>query len=434
MENMKYDIAIIGGGPAGIMAGIVAGQSGASVVLVEKNKTLGQKLLATGGGRCNITNHILDNRLLADSFRPNGKFLLSALSKFGVKETMDFFRKNEVKIKIEEDNRVFPQSDKSITILNALTDCLQRYKVDIKLNNTVKKIVKDKKKNSIDKIILGNNEEIIADKYIISTGGKSYPQTGSTGDGYLWLKDLGHTIVTPRPTLVPVILQEKFIKQLEGISLSQIKISLCQEKKKIASLTGDVIFTAQGISGPAVLNLSRYINEENKKEKEEKEEKENKNKEKLNIKIDLIPNINQEELDKKIQKLFSENGNKLLKNILETLFPAKLVGILCELIKIKSDKKANSITKNERQAIVQIIKSFELEIHHLEGFGKAIVTSGGVNLKEVNPKTMGSKIISNLYLAGEILDLDGPTGGFNLQVCWSTGYVAGESATKNKTI
>ena len=418
---MKYDVVIIGGGPAGIMAAGRAGELGARVLLLEKNERLGKKLLITGGGRCNITNNIIDPKLIAANFGPTGKFLISAFNKFGVKEIIDFFNNRGVTTKIEKDNQVFPISNRSAEVLQALTAYLKEGQAEIKLSAEVKKIITDK--NKITKVILTSGQKIEADKFIIATGGKSYSITGSTGDAYAWLKKLGHTIIPPRPALVPIILKEKFIKKLEGLSLSQIQITLFNEQKKIISLNGDAIFTARGLSGPAILNLSRYINEKSiSSDINSKASAAN-----FSLSIDLFPEINREELTKKLQSLLTKNGNKLFRNVLGNLVPLKMADLLNELAKISPNKKANAINKDDQNKIIELLKSFELEIDCLDNYDKAIITAGGVDLKEIDPKTMRSKIISNLFLAGEILDLDGPTGGFNLQVCWSTGYVAGEN-------
>ena len=409
---MKYDIAIIGGGPAGMMAAGRAGELGAKVILLEKNSKLGIKLLATGGGRCNLTN-FKNNRSLAEKFGAKGRWLLSSLSNFGSEEVIEFFNSRGLKTKIEADDRVFQKSDSAQDVLKTLVDYLKTSKVEIKLNAEVKKIVATK--NKIEKIILANGQEIMADKFIICSGGKSYPLTGSTGEAYKWLEKLGHKIIEPRPALTPIILQDKFIKKLEGLSLSEVKISLYKNNKKIHSIIGSAIFTANGLSGPAILNMSEIIGRENSKD--------------LKIKIDFFPNLDAVKLDKKLHEDFSPS-NKILKNYLNNLVPPKLVDTLLDLAKVDSQKKLNSITKEERKRLVDFLKEFNLNVSGLAGFDRAMLTAGGVNLKEVEAKTMCSKIINNLYLAGEILDLNGPTGGYNLQLCWTTGYMAGENTLK----
>ena len=407
---MKYDIAIIGAGPAGLMAAVRAGELGAKVVLIEKNKRPGLKLLTTGGGRCNITNAIYDPKVMAASFGVNGKFLISALSKFGAKEVIDFFNNRGVFTKLEKVNQIFPQSDRSTEVLNSLIDAVKSSGGKIITESIVKHLVSNN--GLIEKIILNNGEEIEAKNYILATGGRSYPNTGSTGDAYVWLKKLGHTIVTPRPALSPIIVKEHLVKKLEGLSLSGVVLSLFDNNKKTATVTGDIVFTANGVSGPAAHDLSRHIN----------------GTEKLNLKIDFLPDYKIEELDEHLRDTFSRHGTKLFRNSLDGLVPPKLQYLLCDILSISPDKTASVINREERKALVNFLKSLNLKVQSIGGFDRAIITVGGVALNEINPKNMQSKIISNLFLAGELLDLDGPSGGYNLQICWSTGYVAGEGA------
>jgi len=408
---MEYDVVIIGGGPAGIIAAGRAGELGSHVVLIEKNNGLGTKLLITGKGRCNITNKTNGLQETINRFGKNGKFLFSAFSKFGVDETIKFFEDNGLKTKIERGNRIFPVSNKSQDVLGTLINYLKKFDVEIKINSKVKKIVK--KGNRIKKIILANNEEIVADNFIISTGGKAYPAAGSTGDGYRWAQKMGHTIVKPSPALVPVIVKESYVKELEGLSLKNVEISIYKKHKKISSRFGEAIFTANGMSGPIILDMSKEIGKELPS--------------KIKLQIDFKPALDFTKLDKRIQRDFQKNSNKLFKNSLNDLLPKKLIPIIIKLSKINPNKKINSITKEERRILLYLLKEFNLEIKELDGFRKAIITTGGIELSEVDQKTMKSKLINNLYFAGEILDLDGPTGGYNLQVCWSTGYIAGES-------
>ncbi|HOZ53419.1 MAG TPA: NAD(P)/FAD-dependent oxidoreductase [bacterium] len=406
---MNYDVAIIGGGPAGLMAASRAGELGFSVVLLEKNDRLGLKLLSTGGGRSNITN-LNDIKNIAKSFGDNGKWLISGLSKFGPEDVLNFFYNNNLETKIEDNGRVFPKSNSSQKVLEVFSGLLKKYSVYVKTSSEVKNIIL--KNNEIEKIILKNKEEIVAKKYIICTGGKSYPITGSTGDGYGWLKKMGHDIIKLRPALVPIIIKNSFIKELEGLSLSDAVIFYPCKDKKNCSERGDLIFTGNGLSGPAILNISGNLGNI-------------KNQSEMKIKIDLFPDLDFLELDKKIQnKLGGEN--KLFKNALLGLVPPKLIPILIVLLKINAEKKANLISRIERQNLARLLKGLELDFLGPDDFERAMITAGGVNLKEVDPRNMKSKIINNLYIAGEILDLNGPTGGYNLQVCWTTGYIAGE--------
>ncbi len=417
---MKYDIAVIGGGPAGLMAAGRAGELEASVILVDKNPKLGVKLSITGKGRCNITNKGDSKEEMIKKYGKNGKFLFSALTKFGPDEVIDFFENNKVKTKIERGGRVFPESDRSINVINALNNYLKRSNVEIKSNVKVKKI--EKKDGKIEKIILTNGKEIFAEKFIICTGGKSYPETGSAGDGYKWAKNLGHTIKTPSPALVSIFLKGEKSTKLEGLSLKNIEASLYKDNKKIDSRFGEAVFTKYGISGPIILNMSKKIGEELATPG------------KLKIKIDFKPALDFPKLDQRIQRDFQEMNNKIFNNSLDKLLPQKLIPTIIELSGIDPEKKVNLVTKEERKKLLHLIKEFSLKIDKVGDFKKAIITTGGVSLKEVDSKTMQSTIIDNLYFAGEILDLDGPTGGYNLQICWSTGYAAGEGAcSKLKT-
>ena len=408
---MNYDLAIIGGGPAGMMAGGRAGELGSRVILLEKNNRLGLKLLATGGSRCNLTNKIENNKDLIANYGPNGKFLFSAFNKFGVKEVMEFFESRGLELKVENNNRVFPKSDKAQDVLNVLLKYLRESKVEVVLNSELKKIIKQG--NSIEKVILTDGRELKANNYLLAVGGKSYPETGSSGEIYKILKDFGHTIIEPRPALAPLILKDKFIKDLQGLSLADVLINVYQANKKIAFKRGELLFTGDGLSGPAVINLSKIIGSALPNSVE--------------LKLDFFPELNLKELDAKIQALFSDAKNKLLKNTLSALVAPRLATLIINLAKIDLTKPVNLITREERSRLINLLKEFKLEVKALAGFDKAMVTAGGVALNEVDPQTMKSKIIDNLFFSGEVLDLDGPTGGFNLQIAWSTGHLAGEN-------
>lgn len=410
----QYNLAVIGGGPAGMMAAGRAAELGARVILLEKNQNLGVKLMITGKGRCNITNIENEPRKLVEKYGPNGKFLFSALSKFNTNDTITFFENLGVKTKIERGGRVFPQNDLAKSVLDALKKYLKLGQVEIKTDAIVKQIYAQN--NKIQKIILESGEEILADNYLIATGGKSYPKTGATGNGYDWLKKLGHKIIEPRAALTPIIVKERWIKELEGLSLKNVEASIWHNKK-IASRFGEAVFTDNGLSGPIILDLSKTVGENLSNN--------------LEMHLDFKPALDYETLDKRLQKDFAENGKKMFKNSLDELLPQKLIPVIIELSKINPEKKTNEISKLERKNLLHLLKEFTLEISGLVGFEKAIITAGGVDIKEVDPKTCKSKIISNLYLAGEILDIDGPTGGFNLQVCWSTGRAVGEAVAAN---
>jgi len=409
---MKYDVAVIGGGPAGMIAAGRAGKLGSRVVLIEKNDSLGIKLLITGKGRCNITNKKDGLKEMINRFGKNGKFLFSPFSKFGADETIKFFESKGLKTKIERGGRVFPLSDKSRDVLNILINYLRKGNVNVVINSEVKKIIK--KQNRIEKVVLKNNEEIIADNFIICTGGKSHPITGSTGDGYKWAKKLGHTVIDVSPSIVPIIVRERYMKDLEGLSLKNVEINIYKDNKKINSRFGEAIFTDNGMSGPIILDMSKEIGKELPGN--------------IRIQIDFKPALDFVKLDKRIQRDFEKSSKKLFKNGLGELLPKKLIPVIVRLSEINPDKKVNSVTKEERRKLLHLLKEFSLEVKELESFKRAIITSGGIKLSEIHQKTMKSKLIDNLYFAGEILNLDGPTGGYNLQVCWATGYIAGESA------
>lgn len=406
----KYDVAVIGAGPSGMMAAGRAAELGAKVVLLEKNSDLGIKLLMSGGGRCNFTNQS-SVRSMVEKIGPNGFWLISALSYFGPNQIIDFFESRGIKTKVEDHGRVFPITNNAKGIKNSLIAYLKNGKVDIKTKSELKKFVKDK--NTISKIVLSDGGEIVADKFIVACGGKSYPFSGSNGDTYSYLLKLGHKIIEPRPALSQIIFKEK-LPNLEGLSLSEASLFIYEGKKIIAEENGDIIFTNLGLSGPAALNLSRKIKLLNKSD----------------LFIDFFPEDSREDLELKLKLLISQNSRSDIKNVLNLILPKRLSLFILSKLNIKETKKANLFKKSEIIEIVNFLKNNRFEISALGGFDQAMITLGGVDLKEVNPKTMASKIITNLYLAGEILDLDGPTGGYNLQIAWTTGYLAGESVVK----
>jgi predicted Rossmann fold flavoprotein len=420
---MKYDVVVIGGGPAGMMAAGRAGQLGRAVLLLEKNKELGIKLLMTGKDRCNVTHYTEEINELIDVYGKNGKFLYSAFSKFDNLAVMNFFENRGVKLKVERGQRVFPTSDNSGDIRRALLNFLSENKVEIRTRQTVEGFTKEVAPDStvkIKEIILNNGERVRAERIIIATGGLSYPATGSTGDGYDWVKELGHNVIKPRPALSPIVLDDWFVKDLEGLSLRNVELSIWNGNKKTKADFGEMLFTQRGISGPIVLNLSKYVGEllANKKLSQKEGER-------VDLKIDLKPALDFVKLDKRIQRDFQAGNNKQFKNILDQLLPKKLIPVVIKLTQITPEKQVNLITKKERRRLVRALKEFPLHGKDLVGFSKAIITAGGIDLREINSGTMQSRLVGNLYFAGEILDLDGPTGGYNLQVAWSTGWTAG---------
>ena len=415
-NEIIFDVTIIGGGPAGMMAAGRAGEMGAKVVLLERNNALGRKLLLTGKGRSNITRAEFNSRELIKKYGREGDFLLYPLSVFGVKETIGFFEKKGLKIKTERGKRIFPQSDKASDVLAILIDYLKLGGVKIMTNSKVEKILKQK--NRASKIILKDGREISAKNYIIATGGKSFPGTGSTGDGYQWAKELGHSISKLRPALVPLKIKENWPKMAQGLALKNVELSVFQNNKKKDSRFGEMLFTHFGISGPIILDLSGEIAELLEKGE-------------VKLVLDLKPALDFRTLDKRIQSDFSKYSQKLFKNSLSDLLPQKLIPIIVKLSGIAPFKKVNVITREERYKLVRLLKGLAMTASSLLGFEMAIVTSGGVSLKEIDSKTMKSKLIENLFFAGEIINLHGPTGGYNLQLCWSTGYLAGQMAANS---
>ncbi len=416
MKKEIYDLAIIGAGPSGMMAAVRASECGAHVVLLEKNRIPGIKLLMTGKERCNITNAETDVHKFISVFGKNGKFLLGALHRFGVNETIDFFHKNKLKTKIERGGRIFPEGDKASDVHELFLRLIEKNNITLFTNCRIKNITHEQ--NTINKIILENDTEIKAKNYLISTGGLSYPQTGSSGDGYTWAKQMGHTIKKPEPALTPIVVREKWIKELEGLSLKNVRISIYQNNKKQDDRFGEALFTSFGLSGPIILDMSKSIGKLLAKGK-------------TILSIDFKPGLEYNILDRRILRDLEKHSNKEIKNILHELMPKKLIPVILDIAKIDAEKKGHSVTKDERKILRLLLKEFTLTVKSLSGFNKAIITTGGINLKEIDPKTMRSKIINNLYFAGEILDMDGSTGGYNLQVCWSTGYLAGENAAKS---
>lgn len=429
-------IIVIGGGPAGMFAAIAAAEAEGSneVILLEKNEKLGKKLYITGKGRCNITN-ASDMEVIFANVMTNAKFLYSAFYTYDNERVIGFFEKNGLKTKVERGNRVFPVSDHSSDVIATLQKVLKEKKVKVMLHTEVEtliaeetrlvadeKTLQEKKGSSGDKVRwtvtgvrLSDSTDIFADKVIVATGGFSYQTTGSTGDGYRFAKELGHSVTEIRPSLVPFCTVEPYVTQLQGLSLKNVEVHIYDGKKLLYEEFGEMLFTHFGVSGPLILSASAAL-------KPALTEK------KLTMTVDLKPAVSEEQLDKRLLREFEEAKNKQFKNSVGGLFPAKMIPVMIELSGIDPEKKVNEITREERLSFVKLIKAFPMTLNGLRDFNEAIITKGGIKVKEVNPSTMESKLVKNLYFCGEVLDLDAMTGGYNLQIAWSTGYLAGNSA------
>ncbi len=408
-----WDLVVIGGGPAGMMAAGRAAERGAKVLLIEKNDSLGKKLLITGGGRCNVTNAELDTRKLLAKFKESDKYLFSAFSQWSVQETLDFFHGRNMPTKTEALQRVFPASNTAQSVWDVLVEYLKQGKVTVLSNTPVLGF------EVVDGHISGvktAGKTIRAKEFVLATGGKSRPETGSTGDGFVWLKELGHTVIEPSASLVPIAVKDSssWVKRLQGITLQEVKLSLFQNGVKQQSSNGRVLFTHFGLSGPTILNMSRDVSELLKYGE-------------VTISIDALPQFDHGQLNTKLQELLDANGKKKLKNTLDELTPAALSPIALELCGIDPDIWCNKVSREQRLALVQLLKGLQVEVEGLLGVDKAIVTSGGVLLDEVDFKTMRSRRFPNLFLVGDILNIDRPSGGYSLQLCWTTGFVAGNS-------
>ena len=420
-------VVIIGGGPAGMLSAISAGTNKNDVTILEKMNMLGRKLLITGKGRCNITSS-LDISDFINNIPGNGKFLYSSFQNFNNIDIINLLKKHGVEVKSERGNRIFPLSDKSQDVLNALIKELKDLKVKIKTNYKIESISTDKNKtftNGVYAINTLNNEKefIGADKVIIATGGMSYPSTGSTGDGYILAKEIGHTITEIKPSLVPLETYElSLCKSLQGLSLRNVAIKIidAEKNKIIYDDFGEMIFTHFGVSGPTILSGSAHL----LRYKNLNDLLRNK---KIKLTIDLKPALSEEKLDLRVRRDFEEMKNKKLINSLDKLLPKKLINPIIEISNIDPNKKNNDITREERLRLVKIIKNFEITISKFRSIENAIITAGGINIKEINSSTMESKIIKGVYFAGEVIDVDAYTGGFNLQIAYSTGYTAGKN-------
>lgn len=400
-------VIVIGAGPAGMMAAITAAKEH-EVILLDSNDRIGKKLFITGKGRCNVTN-AKDISEFFDFIPGNPHFLYSSLYTYTNEHVLDFFKNQGVELKVERGGRVFPKSDKSSDIIKGLTKALNEANVNIKLNSKVTDIILSN--NKIVSVQINNTEKLTGDYFVIATGGASYPLTGSKGEGQILAKKMGHKIIELKPSLVPIELNETWLKDLMGLSLRNITLSILENNKTVYKNQGEMIFTHFGISGPTVLSGSRFINEYKN----------------YIVSIDLKPGLDINELDKRIQKDFKKYINKDFKNSLDDLLPQKLIPIVVKLSGIEETKKVNEITKSERKNLVNLLKNFSMKVKGLRPLSEAIVTAGGVSTLEIDPSTMKSKIINNLSFAGEVIDVDAFTGGYNVQIALSTGFVAGSN-------
>ena len=409
-------VLIIGGGAAGMMAAAFAAKNGNRVEVFEKNEKFGKKLFITGKGRCNITN-AADLEDFFSAVTSNPKFLYSAFYSFTNEQVISFFEELGVKTKVERGGRVFPVSDHSSDVIQALKSEMERLGVKINLNAEVKELITEKNSTieTVDGIRLVSGKKISGDAVIVATGGISYPSTGSTGDGYRFARRCGHKVSELSPSLVPMEVKEWYAGELMGLSLRNIEIRITDGKKKLYQEFGEMLFTHYGVTGPVILSASSIVG---KKLKDTE----------LTLHIDLKPALTEEQLDKRVLREFETNHNRQFKNAVDSLFPSKLRPVIVELSGIPEEKKVHEITKEERLRFVRLIKDFTMTLTGLRGYNEAIITKGGVSVKEIDPGTMESKLVKGLYFAGEVLDLDAVTGGYNLQIAWSTGYLAGMNA------
>ena len=409
-------VIVVGGGAAGMFAAIAAAKNGHQVTLYEKNEKLGKKIFITGKGRCNITN-AADMEELFDAVVTNSKFLYSSFYGYTNQNVIDFFEDAGVPVKIERGNRVFPISDHSSDVIRALEREMKKVGVKVCLNTEVKSV--EAEKGKFNKVVLKDATTQTADACIVATGGLSYRSTGSTGDGFRFAENVGHKVTQCFPSLVPMETKEPWICELQGLSLRNVEAKILDGKKELYKDFGEMLFTHFGVSGPLIISASSYVGKKFMDKNGQKKE--------LTLEIDLKPALTEEQLDQRVLRDFEENHNRQFKNAITKLFPTKLIPVMLELGGIDPEKKVNSIEKEERKQFVHLIKYFRMTLTGLRDYPEAIITKGGVNVKEIDPGTMESKLVKGLYFAGEVLDLDALTGGFNLQIAWSTGYAAGNA-------
>ncbi len=412
----EWDVVVIGGGPAGMMAAGRAAESGARVVLLEKNKSLGKKLLITGGGRCNVTNGERDTKKLLSRFKESGKFLSSPFSLWSVQNTLDFFHARNMPTTEEAEQRVFPLSNTAQSVWDTLVAYMKERGVVVMKDAAVQKL--HVSEGRVDAVELQDGRMIRAASFILATGGISHPETGSTGDGYRWLKSAGHRVHDARGALVPLALKDARVKKIAGATLADAKITLYQNNTKQAQGRGKVLFTHVGLSGPGILNMSRDVGELLKYGAVE-------------IEIDTLPDMGYEKVNAALQAALKEHHNKKIRNALKNIVSATLAPHFLEAATIDTEKLCNSITREERVRLLKELKHMRFAVKGLLGVDKAVITAGGVDLEEIDFKTMRSNLLTNLYLVGDILNINRPSGGYSLQLCWTTGFVAGTAATKH---
>ena len=413
-EQKIWDVVVIGGGPSGMMAASSAARNGKNVLLLEKNKTLGKKLLITGGGRCNVTNNKTDVRVMLAKYKEASNFLYSSFSQFNVASTIQFFKDRGMEVKEENEGRMFPVSNKAQSVYDVLYKEMVDTGVVILTDSSVTHL--EKAEHGF-RIHIKNNDAVLAQKCIVAVGGTGRPETGSTGDGFMWLKELGHIVVKNNAALVPLRLRDTWVKDVSGLTLENIKVTVCVDDKKEFTAKGKILFTHFGVSGPMILNMSKDIGDLLAEGL-------------VTLKLDLFPGKDESEVKKSIQTLLIDQSNKKIKNVLTELFPASFVSVILQEAKIDGETFSHSVRSEERVRLMMTVKNMILHVDCLLGEDKAIVSSGGVTLNEVDFKTMESKKVKGLYLVGDMLNIDRPSGGYSLQLCWSTGYVAGVSVSK----
>lgn len=433
MERESYwDVVVIGGGPAGMMAAGRAAARGRRVLLLEKNPTLGKKLLITGGGRCNVTNNKPVVREMLSKYKENGKFLFSAFSQFGVKETLEFFQQQGMAIKEEAEGRLFPATEKARTVLDVLIHVMRKHGVKVRTASTVAGITYDATASQVV-VTLSDGFIIRAASCVVASGGTSHPETGSTGEGFMWMKLLGHTIVKDDASLVPIALSDAWVREAAGVTLPAIKLTTYLHGKKQNVYKGKLLFTHFGVSGPTILNMSQDVGELLRQSNDPEYIRKTqdvvdapKAHQGVTMNLDIFPTLDNAALRKKVQSLLIEQSNKKIKNVLAEIMAPALVTPILALAKIDGETPCHSVRHEERTELVALLKAIPLHVVSLLGKEKAIVSSGGVSLDEVDFKTMQSRLIPALYLVGDILNIDRPSGGYSLQLCWTTGYVAGD--------